>query len=174
VLVISRGSSETLRRIELVPGDLLMLLAIALWAVSSWMLARPPASMRGTARPDWNWAEFLLVQVLFGAAWAGLAAGVEALTVPQAAIRWSPFVIAALAFVAVGPSLIAYRCWGIGVATVGPAIAAFFSNLTPVFAALLSAALLGEGPRWYHALAFALIVAGIVVAQGGLRRRASG
>ena len=43
----------------------------------------------------------------------------------------------------------------------GPAMAGFFANLTPVFAALLSAAFLGELPQAYHALAFALIVAGI-------------
>ena len=68
-------------------------------------------------------------------------------------------------FVAIGPSLIAYRCWGLGVATVGPAVASFFNNLTPLFAALLSAAVLGEAPRWYHALAFVLIAAGIVVSS---------
>ena len=45
----------------------------------------------------------------------------------------------------------------------GPAIAGFFANLTPLFAALLSAAFLGELPRLYHALAFVLIVGGIVV-----------
>ena len=69
----------------------------------------------------------------------------------------------ALVFVAVGPSLIAYRCWAQGVAEAGPAVAAFFNNLTPVFAALLSAALLGDAPQGYHAVAFALIVAGIWV-----------
>jgi drug/metabolite transporter (DMT)-like permease len=68
-------------------------------------------------------------------------------------------------YVAVGPSLIAYRCWGMGVAAVGPAVAAFFSNLTPVFAALLSAALLGEWPQWFHGAAFVLIVAGIAVSS---------
>jgi drug/metabolite transporter (DMT)-like permease len=141
-----------------------MLVAIAAWAVYSWMLARPPASMRGEARPHWNWAEFLFVQMLFGTAWAALAAGAEAVVAP-APIAWSPGVVAALFYVAIGPSLIAYRCWGLGVATVGPAVAAFFSNLTPVFAALLSAALLGDMPRWYHAGAFALIAAGIVVSS---------
>jgi drug/metabolite transporter (DMT)-like permease len=40
-------------------------------------------------------------------------------------------------------------------------VAAFFANLTPLFAALLSALLLGEAPQPYHGLAFALIVAGI-------------
>ena len=78
---------------------------------------------------------------------------------------------AALLYVAIGPSLIAYRAWGLGVATVGPTVATFFANLTPVFAGLLSAALLGEAPRWYHAAAFALIAAGIVVSALGARRR---
>jgi threonine/homoserine efflux transporter RhtA len=44
-------------------------------------------------------------------------------------------------------------------------VAAFFANLTPLFAALLSIAVLGEAPRWYHALAFVLILAGIKVAS---------
>ena len=42
-------------------------------------------------------------------------------------------------------------------------MAGFFGNLTPLFAALMSAAFLGELPRAYHALAFVLIVGGIVV-----------
>lgn len=170
-VVISRGRWQTLLAIELLPGDLLMLLATALWALYSWMLARPPASMRGEARPAWPWAEFLLVQIAFGALWAGLGAGIEAAVAPQP-VHWSPLVLAALAYVAIGPSLIAYRCWGHGVATVGPAVAALFSNLTPLFAALLQATLLDEPPRWYHGVAFALIVAGIAVSQ--LRRPASG
>jgi drug/metabolite transporter (DMT)-like permease len=71
-------------------------------------------------------------------------------------------------FVALGPSLAAYRCWGIGVQRAGPTVASFFSNLTPLFAATMSAAFLGEPPRMYHGVAFALIVAGIVVSS--LRR----
>lgn len=160
--VLSRGSWTTFTHIRFVRGDLYMLLAAALWALYSWMLARPPASMTGERRPAWTWAEALLAQFLFGVLWASAEAGLEALVTP-ARVDWSWSVAAALLYVAVGPSLVAYRCWGLGVATVGPAIASFFANLTPVFAALLSAALLGEWPAWYHGLAFALIVAGIVV-----------
>ena len=50
-------------------------------------------------------------------------------------------------------------------AQVGPAIAGFFANLTPLFAALLSALLLGELPQAYHAIAFVLVVAGIVISS---------
>jgi drug/metabolite transporter (DMT)-like permease len=67
--------------------------------------------------------------------------------------------------VAVGPAVLAYRSWGVGVQRVGPAIAGFFSNLTPLFAALMSAVFLRELPRLYHAIAFVLIVGGIVVSS---------
>lgn len=161
-LVISRGELSVLLNLHLLPGDLLMLVAIALWAWYSWLLARPPAHMRGEARPDWGWAELLTVQMIFGTVWAAGIAGVEAAVSP-ARVHWSPWVALALAYVAIGPSLLAYRFWGEGVATVGPAIAAFFSNLTPVFAGVMSALWLGEPPRWYHVGAFVLIAAGIVV-----------
>ena len=164
VLVLSRGNVDTMLHIRFVAGDLYILLAIALWALYSWQLARPPQTMRGAARPSWNWAEFLLAQVVFGALWASLAAAAEAQLAPLP-IAWSAGLVAALLYVALGPSLIAYRCWGLGVAAVGPAVAAFFSNLTPVFAALLSAAMLGELPEWYHGLAFGLILAGIVASS---------
>lgn len=164
-LVISRGEPARLTQLHFVPGDLLMLLAIAAWALYSWMLARPPASMRAPERPDWDWAGFLLVQVVFGLFWSGAGAGLEWALADDARWHWTPWVPVLLLYVAIGPSLIAYRCWGLGVSTVGPAVAAFFGNLTPVFAALMSAAMLGEAPRWYHGVAFGLIVAGILLSS---------
>jgi drug/metabolite transporter (DMT)-like permease len=80
-------------------------------------------------------------------------------------IEWGWPLAAALAYVAVGPAIVAYRCWGPGVQRVGPSIAGFFSNLTPLFAALLSAAFLGELPHVYHGVAFVLIVGGILVSS---------
>ena len=161
-LVIARGQPLALAQVHFVIGDLLMLGAIFSWAIYSWLLARPPQAMRGDERPDWNWAEMLMAQGLFGLVFAGGSAGLEQLAGAQP-IAWGSGLAWALLYVAVGPSLIAYRCWGLGVAEAGPAIAAFFGNLTPVFAALMSAALLGEWPQWFHGLAFLLIAAGIVV-----------
>ncbi len=80
-------------------------------------------------------------------------------------MSWSWPVVAALAFIAVGPSLIAFRAWGAGVARAGPAVAGFFSNLTPLFTAVLASAVLTETPHLYHVLAFALLVGGIVVSS---------
>ena len=164
LVVLVRGQWAGLADIRLVAGDLWMLLAALCWAIYSWLLARPVPSLSGARRPAWSWAEFLLVQTLFGVVWASMAAGAEQLAgarLPQP----GPGLMAALVFVAVGPSVLAYRCWGLGVAAVGPALAGFFANLTPLFAALLSALWLGLPPRPYHALAFALILAGIAVSN---------
>ena len=163
-LVLSHGDVSSLARLHLVTGDLLMLVAVFTWSLYSWLLARPPESMRGEARPAWDWAAFLFLQIAFGMPWCFFCAGVE-MSVSDASWHWTPWLIVLLAYVAIGPSVIAYRLWGLGMATVGPSVAAFFSNLTPAFAALMSAALLGEPPRWHHIVAFALIVAGIVLSS---------
>ena len=160
--VIGRGSLQSLLAVHFVPGDLYILVAIIGWAFYSWLLVRPPAHMQGSARPDWNWAGFLLVQSLFGVAAASLFTAGEQ-WMGAAPIQWSWGVAAALLYVALGPSILAYRCWGLGVAEGGPALAAFFNNLTPLFAALLSTLVLGDSPKPYHAAAFLLIVGGIAV-----------
>jgi drug/metabolite transporter (DMT)-like permease len=161
LLVLGRGQWEVLRHVQLVPGDVYVLLASIAWAFYSWMLARPkhePAEIRS------DWAAFLLAQIVFGLGWSALfAAGEWAVT--AAAIQWSWSLAGALLFVAAGPAVLAYRCWGTGVQRAGPALASFFANLTPLFAALLSSAILGETPHVYHAIAFGLIVSGIMVSS---------
>jgi drug/metabolite transporter (DMT)-like permease len=170
LLVIARGSWQVLAQVQLVIGDVYVLAAVVGWAFYSWQLARPPASMRGAQRPTaadgWDWAGMLLLQSLLGVVPASLfALGEQALG--TAPLQWSWGVVAALLYVSLGASIVAYRCWGLGVTQVGPAVAAFFGNLTPLFAAVMSAAILGEGPRWYHVVAFVLIVGGITVSSSG-------
>lgn len=161
LLVLSRGQLETLLQVKLVAGDVYILLAAIAWAFYSWMLARPggePPEIRS------DWAAFLLAQVAFGLAWSALFAGGEwALT--DAHIVWGWPLVAALVFVAVGPAVLAYRAWGIGVQRAGPTVASFFGNLTPLLTALMSSALLGDLPQLYHGVAFVLIVCGIVVSS---------
>ena len=158
LVVLSRGQWELLVQVRLVPGDIYVLLATLAWAFYSWLLTQPkePPELRR------DWAAFLMAQIVFGLGWSGLFAGSE-WALLDVHIRWGWPLAMALVYIAVGPAVIAYRCWGMGVQRVGPAIAGFFTNLTPLFAALLSAAFLGELPHLYHAAAFLLIVGGIAV-----------
>ena len=159
-IVLTRGELATLLSMQMVVGDLLIMLATILWAFYSWMLSRPGSS----SERQWPWAEFLLAQVMIGLLWTGLFDGFE-IAAGHAYIDLNWWTASLIVFVAIGPSLIAYRCWGLGVNGAGPTVAAFFANFIPLFTALLSAAMLGEPPQLFHGLAFALIVAGIVISS---------
>lgn len=162
VIVLCRGDWNQLLSLRLVAGDVLMIVATICWSVYSWMLTRrdePPG-----IRTDW--ARFLLAQVAFGVMWSAASTAVEwEVTRPQ--VVWSGMLVCALLYVGIGPALIAYRCWGAGVQRVGPNLAAIFSNLTPLFAAVMSSAFLNETPHVFHAVAFLLIAAGILLSARG-------
>ena len=161
LFVLSRGEWANLLQLRLVIGDLYMVAATIAWSAYSWMLlhTREPASVRA------NWQAFVLAQVVVGLAWSGLFTGVEWAVQPDLHVEWNALLIGSLAYVAIGPAVLAYAFWSRGVQLVGPTVAGFFVNLTPLFAALLSAMFLGDMPSWYHAVAFGLIVAGIVVSS---------
>ena len=159
-IVLTRGDLAALLSMEMVIGDLLIMLATILWAFYSWMLSRPG----GSTERQWPWAEFLMAQVTVGLLWTGFFDGFE-IAAGHAFIDLNWWTASLILFVAIGPSLIAYRCWGLGVNGAGPTVAAFFANFIPLFTALLSAAMLGEPPQLFHGLAFALIVAGIAISS---------
>jgi drug/metabolite transporter (DMT)-like permease len=156
LLVLSRGEWRQLVAMRLVAGDIYMIFATIAWSFYSWLLMQQKD--RPQIRADW--AAFLLAQVAYGVLWSGVLAGAE-WSLREVHIDWSWNVVAALLFVAIGPAVIALRCWIAGVGRAGPTVGAFFTNLTPLFAAVMSSAFLGELPHWYHVVAFALIVGGI-------------
>jgi drug/metabolite transporter (DMT)-like permease len=164
LVVLTQGQPTRLLQLQVVPGDGLMLVAAFVWALYSWLLTERKEDP--TIRNDW--AAFLMAQVVMGLVWASAMTAGEwtwlGLT-DQArhAVQWSWALVAVIVFVAVGPSIVAYRFWGEGVQAAGPTVAGFFANLTPLFAALLSLVFLGEWPQLFHVLAFVLIVGGIVL-----------
>jgi hypothetical protein len=159
-VVLTRGDLSTLLSMQMVIGDLLIMLATFLWASYSWMLSRPGSS----SEQEWPWAGFLTAQIVIGLMWTGIFEGFE-IASGHAYLDLNLWTGSLILFIAIGPSLIAYRCWGQGVNRAGPTVAAFFANFIPLFTALFSAAILGEPPSLFHGVAFALIVAGIWVSS---------
>jgi drug/metabolite transporter (DMT)-like permease len=159
-VVLTRGDLSTLLSMQMVIGDLLIMLATFLWASYSWMLSRPGSS----SEQEWPWASFLTAQIVIGLMWTGIFEGFE-IASGHAYLDLNLWTGSLILFIAIGPSLIAYRCWGQGVNRAGPTVAAFFANFIPLFTALFSAAILGEPPSLFHGVAFALIVAGIWVSS---------
>ena len=155
-VVIVRGELERLIEIEFVAGDLLMVLATILWGAYSWMLSHPKDSTERT----WPWSYFLLAQVGFGFCWS-LGFAVTEWQLEYSYFTWSWSTVFMIIYVIIGPSLIAYRCWGLGVSGAGATVATFFTNLIPLFTAILSTLLLQKPPELFQGVAFALILAGI-------------
>jgi len=155
-VVIVRGELERLIEIEFVAGDLLMVLATILWGAYSWMLSHPKESTERT----WPWSYFLLAQVGFGFCWS-LGFAVTEWQLEYSYFTWSWSTVFMIIYVIIGPSLIAYRCWGLGVTRAGATVATFFTNLIPLFTAILSTLLLQKPPELFQGVAFALILAGI-------------
>jgi len=155
-VVIVRGELERLIEIEFVAGDLYMVIATILWGAYSWMLSHPKESNERS----WPWSHFLLAQVGFGFCWSLIFAATE-WQLEFSYFTWSWQTALMIAYVIIGPSLIAYRCWGLGVSKAGATVATFFTNLIPLFTAILSTLLLQKPPEPFHGVAFALILAGI-------------
>ena len=150
--IISAGELQTLARLSLNPGDLLLLGGALLWAIYTVLLKwRPP--LRALS--------FLFTIVAAGAAfslpfylWEISAGGTMVL---------SPRTIAAIGYLAVFPSIVAYICWNHAVAVVGPNVAGFFNPVIPVFGTLFAVTLLGEPFRPYHLAGFVLVLGGVVL-----------
>jgi drug/metabolite transporter (DMT)-like permease len=150
--IISAGELQTLAQLALNPGDLLLLGGALLWAVYTVLLKwRPPL------RP----LSFLFAIIVAAAVfslpfylWETSTGGTMVVSAKTAA---------AIGYLALFPSVIAYICWNHAVAVVGPNVAGFFNPVIPVFGTLFAVSLLGEPFRLYHLAGFALVLGGVVL-----------
>ena len=78
---------------------------------------------------------------------------------------------AIILYVTLFPSLLSQIFFIRGVELIGANRAGLFINLVPVFGAGLAILLLGEVFRLYHAVALALVLGGIALAETSSRRR---
>jgi drug/metabolite transporter (DMT)-like permease len=154
--VIAHGTFANLLELRFAVGDLVMLVATVLWSFYTWLLRR--------RRPPLPMTAFLTVQIGLGALMILPMYLIElALTATVPEPTATNF--AALAYVVLLPSIVAYFCWDRGVARAGAVLPMYFTNLTPVFAALLATLFLAEPIGIYHFVGGALILIGIHLAN---------
>lgn len=157
-IVAAHGDLATLAGLAFNLGDVAMLVACACYAVYTLMLRdRPPVS--GFVFFAVLAASSLLISLpLLG---AEIATG---------RVIWpGPKGWAILLYVTLFPSLLSQIFYMRGVELIGPGRAGLFVNLVPVFGALLAVVILGEPFGLYHAVALALVLGGIGLAEQGRR-----
>jgi drug/metabolite transporter (DMT)-like permease len=152
-LIIIRGDLKGIAQLALNPGDLLVVAGLAFWALYTVLIRWRPT--------DLPILLFLTVTIGFGiiihlpfVAWEIRVAGTFT---PNAAS------LAALAYFALFPSVLAYIFWNKAVATLGPGRTGMFIYLMPVFSSVLGIAVLGEAFHLYHGAGIALIFVGIAL-----------
>lgn len=154
VVATSRGDLGVLLTLGFNNGDVLVLFASFFYAGYTIALRRRP--------PVQPLAFFTAIAI------AAFVTSVPLLAWEIAAgqVLWPSFTgWAVIVFVALIPSLVAQLTFMRGVELIGPGRAGLFVNLIPIFSALLGVALLGENFAPYHAVALALVLGGIWLAE---------
>jgi drug/metabolite transporter (DMT)-like permease len=153
IVIMSRGELDSLRRLEFHSGDIWILAALPFWAIYSVLLKRRPAELGG-------------LELVFLTGVAGVVTmlpfyAVEAVLLPAPVVDAGT--LAALAYIAIGPSVLSFICWNRGVAVVGPNVAGLFVHLMPVFGTALAVLFLGERFLPAHGVGIAVILGGVAL-----------
>ena len=156
-VVILQGSWERAAALDFARGDLIIFAAMVAWALYTMGLKTFP--------PEVNRIGLLAVQIVVALPMLApfLAWEIGSGRLPV----WTPTSVAALIYIGLVPSVLAYLFYTKAVEMAGPARAGQFIHLLPVYGAVLSAAVLGEPLHLYHGAGFGLILAGIVLAGRG-------
>ena len=151
IVIIVRGQVSVLRTLSFNPGDLWILAAVPVWSLYTVLLKRWP--------PGLHRMSFLAAVALIGVvlqfplyAWE-LASGRHMLVTPES--------IAAIVYVAVFASFVAFVFYNTAMDRTTPAVAGLFHHLHPAFTALLGMVFLDERMGWYHGLGVTFIVLGL-------------
>lgn len=160
VLVITKGQIQTLLRLEVSPGDGIILLGSLAWALN----------MVGTRRLVHNATaiETTSYSMLFGTL-ALLPLGFIFENPQQSLATVSLSVHLAVVYLALCGSLLAYLLWFNGLEKIGSVRTAIFFNLAPVFT-MLVATLTGTAPNVWQLAGAAWVILGVLLASGVLMR----
>jgi len=155
--VISRGDLSVILGLDFHFGDLLALGCVVLWSIYSNVIKTVPKTLPPLC--------VLWVSAMLGVIFLIPIAVVESQLRPP--LEFTPEILALIAYIAVGPSIIAFLCWNVGVAGVGATKAGLFIHLIPVFTVVLATTLLGETLETYHVVGAAIVTLGIVMVTRG-------
>jgi drug/metabolite transporter (DMT)-like permease len=151
--IVTRGDLAAIANVRLNVGDACVLVAMVLYALYSALLRLKPAM---------HWLSFLTSTVALGVIFLIPAVALEMAS--GRVIAFNAMTAGAIAYTAVFPAAVASIFYIRGVELIGANRAGPFFHLMPVFGAAMAILLLGERPQPYHAVGFALVIAGVVVA----------
>lgn len=154
VLLVTKGDLAKLLALTFSVGDVWMVLAAAIFGAYSVLARVKPVALSQLA--------FLCATFVLGLVFM----------VPWVAWEWSNVhvigfsssAIAAIVYLGVGPSLVAFLCWNEAIALIGPVRSAFIYYSLPLFSGAEALVLLSEPVQLVHVVSGILILLGVTVA----------
>jgi len=154
LIILLHGDLTKLSGIDFNIGDLIFLVALAIFGIYSVLSLK---------RPNIHGLSF--VAFTFGAGAACLIPLFIWELFARPPMQIDTANLLSLAYVALFPSTIAYLCFNRGVQLIGANRAAPFFHVVPVFGTVMSIVFLGENPQAFHLIGFALVLTGVFVAS---------
>jgi drug/metabolite transporter (DMT)-like permease len=155
LLLISRGSLQTLASFHFSTGDLWVLAGAFAFAVYNILVRKKP----GILSP----INFLFVVFAAGTLMLFPFFIIEYVLGSQT--QWSISLIIAILYLGAGTSVIAFLCWNIALHKLGAGRTVLFGNLIPIFSAVEAVIFLGEKITRIHIISGILVIAGLVLAN---------
>lgn len=154
ILLITEGDLSRLMGLAFSEGDVWMVLAAGIFGAYSILARIKPVALSPVA---FLCSTFIL-GLLFLVPWV-----IWELRNVQV-INFSSTAIAAIVYLGVGPSLLAFLCWNEAITRIGPVRCAFVYYSLPVFSGAEALVLLGEPVHLVHVLSGTLILLGVIFA----------
>ena len=155
ILTVTGGNVLHILNAGLNFGDLLMLIAIVIYAGYSIGLK---------SKPQLHWKSFFTIMVT-AAFMTSLPFVVWEISQATAIYPFTMRGFLVVLYAALLPSIVSQIFYLLAVEKLGANTCGLYINLVPIFGTLMAIAILGEPLRWHHAVALLLVVGGIVYAQ---------
>jgi drug/metabolite transporter (DMT)-like permease len=152
--IILGGDLAALAHIRFNKGDVMFAGALAVFGLYSALMPRRPVTH-----------PLSLIVATMGCGSALMLPGVLWEFFNGVTLKPDVLTLATLAYVVIFPSALAYLFFNRGIALIGPNRAAPFFHLVPVFGSAMAILFLGEQPRLFHLIGYALVLAGVVIAS---------
>lgn len=160
VWIMTKGQPFDLKMDDLNRGDLLALTGVFLYSTYATFLRKVPAMHH-----------LSLLAVLFAVGMGSLAIPFLLSRIGSGVAMPRIEVIAAVLYVGIFPSLIAYAFFNRAVVLIGSVKAGVYLNLPPVFGVFLAVLLLGERLEPYHLVGSLIVVSAIILSRQQLQAK---
>ncbi len=155
ITLLSQGSIERLIAFRFSTGDWWILSGALFFAIYNTLVKRKPASISAI--------NFLFISFATG----------TLLLLPfylwelsyNSPVAWNGPLLAIIAYLGLGTSVISYLCWNNAIARLGSARTALFGNLIPVFSTIEAMLILDERITFIHILSGILVLSGLFISN---------